>query len=417
MKKIVICVFFIIILHTNVFAISNLKDISGNWAENEIKILIEESVVNGYNDNTFRPNNYININEFLKMVVEMADYKLVTEGNQWPDWYILTATKNMLIEEGQFENYSLPITRSEASKIIGNYINIEDINNNKNIFVDLKADERDVVLKLVKLKIINGYSDKTFRGNNFITRAEACKLILNAYNAKQELLKTRKSELTNNITNIKSNVNQEGNNDIQNQYEIRNNRIYIYDSGRYANLNGQSLNQEYINDKRVINILKTLVGEESYTELKFIPDKYIINSLNICYGKNLSLITNGEYIFEIKFYENSYYDVAQSKNEKNLISDASVRIKTGKMWDKHFESSNRASSSEKNLYKLQEVIGKFLSEDVKKDVIEYIIAKREEAKRIENQGTPKIAETVKIGKYTISTFCMTDNDLEIYMKI
>mgnify|MGYP003314644542 CR=1 FL=1 len=59
----------------------------------------------------------------------MADYKLVTEGNQWPDWYILTATKNMLIEEGQFENYSLPITRSEASKIIGNYINIEDINN------------------------------------------------------------------------------------------------------------------------------------------------------------------------------------------------------------------------------------------------------------------------------------------------
>lgn len=388
-----------------------LNDIEGHWANEEINILINEGVINGYTDNTFRPNNYITISEFLKIVIEMADYKLETVGNKWPDWYIQTAIKNNLIVDNEFIDYNKNITRIEAVKIIANYINLEEVQKSKNIFSDLERENKDVVLKLVKLNVINGYSDNTFRSDTFITRAESCKIIINAYNAKQELLKERKTDFNVEVTNIR-NINQ----NITNTYEIKNNRIYLYDTGRYAKLDGLTLNQEYINDKKVIKVLEELIGPDSYTELKFVPDKYIINNLNICYGNSYTDVQNGNYIFEVRFYENSNYNVAVSKDNSLFMDNAYIKIKTGKMWNKHFEEENNIACNEKNLYKLQEVIGIILDDSVKHEFIEYFIEKRIQSKQIFNSDIPKISEVRKFGKYTINTFCMNNSDIEFYIQ-
>ena len=328
----------------------------------------------------------------------MADYKLATSGERWPDWYIQTAIRNNI--------------RYEVAKIIGNYIDLKDVENAKNIFKDLNKDEKDIVLKLVKLNVISGYEDKTFRSDNLITRAEACKVIINAYNAKQKLLEKRTCNLSSQVTNLYG----KDKNDFDNTYEIKNNRIYIYDDGRYAKLEGQTLNQEYINDKKVINVLKKLVGPNSYTELKFVPDKYIINNLNICYGNTKSDVKNGNYIFEIRFYENAYYDVSKSKDNLEFINDACIKIKTGKMWDKNFENDGKLSCNEKNLYKLKEAIGEILDDNIKNKFIEYFIEKRIQASNIPNSDTPKISESIRIGKYVINTFCIDNNDLEFYIQ-
>lgn len=405
---------FLIILNILFFnyAFAGMIDINTHWANKEISILLNEKIVQGYDDGTFKPDKAITVSEFIKIMVEMAEYELEIEGNPWPDWYINTAIKNNLISEKEFDNYSRNITRYEAAKIISNYINLKDIQKNKNIFSDLKNNEKDIVLKLVKLGVINGYSDGTFKSDNEVTRAEACKLIINAYNAKQKLICNRKYEFSEKLINIKTNSNT---NKI-NTFDVKNNRIYIYDSGKYAYLNGQTLNQEYIKDRKVIKMLSTLIDEESYTELKFVPDKYIINSLNICYGNNELEVQNGNYIFEIRFYENAFYDVSLSKDNPEFMNEACIKIKTGKMWNKKFESETDISCSHKNISKLKNIIGIILDEEVKEEFIDYFIEKRIEASNFENTGYPKISEVKTIGKYVINTFCITDKDLEFYIQ-
>lgn len=415
MRKVCITSIILIIvfaMFSYTYGKDELTDIDNHWAKNEISILFGESVIQGYDDGTFKPDNKVTVCEFLKMVIEMAEYKLETVGKPWPDWYIQTAIKNNIISENEYVDYSKNITRYEAAKIISKYINVDDVSKSKNIFKDLNNDEKEIILKLVNIKVINGYSDNTFKSQNNITRAEACKIIINAYNAKQNLLKIRQYEINSSMTNLRD----LSDNSLDNTYEIKNNRIYIYDIGKYANINGQTLNQEYVRDKTVIKVIKSLIDEEAYVELKFVPDKYIINNLNICYGHGKTEVTNGNYIFEIRFYENAYYDVAESKDNSDFMSDACIKIKTGKMWNKYFEKENNISCSEKNLYKLKEAIGIILDKDVEEEFIEYFIEKRIEANKIPNSGEPKIIETKRIGKYKINTFCITNNDLEFYIQ-
>lgn len=413
MKNIFLTLIIIIILSSKVLATENIEfmDIEKHWAKDEIQLLVKENVINGYGDGTFKPNNNITVCEFLKILIEMADYDLIAQGKAWPDWYIATAMHNNLIKLSEFDDYSSFITRGEAVKIIANYVGLDDVKKSSNKFQDLKNDEKENVLKLTRLNIINGYLDNTFRSENLITRAEACKIILKAYESRQELLKNRKVELTSEVTNIKTSDGSKNN-----TYEIKDNRIYIYDTGRYAKLNGQTLNQEYIKDETIIKLLKNLVDEESYTELKFVPDKYIINSLNICYGNKDYKNNNGDFAFEIKLYENAYYDVAFSKDEPTFMNDASIKIRLGKMWNKNYEFKNESVCSEKSIYKLKEAIGILLDDNVKDEIIKYIIEKRIEANKIPNTDIPKVSEVKKIGKYTINTFCINDNDIEIYIK-
>lgn len=419
-RKIILFLMLILIISSNqIFANTNNKveekfiDIENHWASNEIKILVKNEVIEGYGDGTFKPNNKVSVSEFLKMLIEMVDYPLVLEGEKWPGWYIATAKKNKLIEES-FEEYTREITRSEAAKVIGNYIKLDDITKARNKMSDLKDEEKEIVLKLVNLNIISGYEDGTFRGEHGITRAEACKIVLKAYYAKQNLLKNRNYELTADITNI----GKEGpeNTWFRNRYEIKNNRIYIYDKSRYGSFNGLTLNQEYVNDKKVINALKALVHEDSYTELKYILDPYIINSVNICYGQRESWVYNGTLSFQIRFYENAYYDVSKSKNEPKFMNDAAIKIELNRMWDKLSELDTITSCSEKNLLKLEEAIGAILGNDVKKEFIDYIVEKRIQAGQSENSDNPKIVEVKKIGKYTINTYCSEDKRIEIFIQ-
>lgn len=412
-KSISILIIMTILITSKSLAIEHNKiiDISNHWAYKDIKLLINENVVEGYDDGTFKPDKKVKVNEFLKMLIEMADYKLQISGEKWPNWYIQTAIKNNLIKEDEFENYSREISRFEAAKIIANYINIDDISSNKNIFNDLNNDQKDIVLKLVKLNVINGYADNTFRSNNSITRAEACRIIINAYNAKQQVLKTRTCKINNKVTNLKSESEQDSN-----TFDIVNNRIYIYDTGKYAILNGQTLNQEYIKDKMIIKILENIVGEESYTEVRFVPDKYIINSLNILYGNSKENIKNGEFIFEIKFYENNVYDVANSKNESKFMDKASIKIRTGKMWTKNFENETEIACNEINLYKFKKALEAIFGNVVSKEFIEYFEAKRKEVKNIPDSDMAKISEVKRIGKYTINTYCIDNNVLEFYIE-
>ena len=129
MKGLFIVFLILYIFASNVYAKENMEfqDIEQHWAKKEINLLIGESVIDGYEDGTFKPDNDITVSEFLKILIEMADYKLETSGEKWPNWYIETAIKKDLIKNDTFQDYSRNITRYEVAQIVSKYINITNV--------------------------------------------------------------------------------------------------------------------------------------------------------------------------------------------------------------------------------------------------------------------------------------------------
>ena len=171
-------------------------DIENHWAKDDIKTSVENDIIDGYDDNTFRPNLEVTVTEYLKILIESAKFTLVKEGNTlWPDYYISTAKAHGLILENEFEDYNKKLNRNEIARITARYINVDEVKSNKTKLKDLDEEYEKEVQKLVKLNVINGYEDKTFRGKNNVTRAEAVVIAGRATEARRNLISNRKYEI------------------------------------------------------------------------------------------------------------------------------------------------------------------------------------------------------------------------------
>ena len=414
MKKVIV-LFIFVMFSSLCYASDTFTDIDNHWAKKEIKTLLRDGVINGYQDGTFMPDNSIQVDEFLKILIDENKLKIYRQGSNWSETYYFAALDHNLIKENDFKQIDRPILRFEAAKILANYINLDGVSKAKDSFKDLSKDNKEIILKLVKLEIISGYKDGTFKENGEVTRAQACKIILNAINAKKELSKTRKFTPNHKNTNIGEDESGDVVQDIR--YKINKNRIYIYDTGRFSNSDWTTLNQEYLKDSRIIKLINSLVDDLSYTEVMYVPDKYTIDSLNVCYGQREGYVNNGTYSFSFRFYENAYYNAAKSNGIDSFTDKACMLIQVDRMWDTLSEFDKANSMSDYRKYKLKEAIGAVLDNSVKEEFIKYIEEKTLESKILKNdEFEPKIAEVKKIGKYTINTLCIRDSKLYIYIE-
>ena len=110
-----------------------------HWAYSQIKSFVEKGYINGYGDGTFRPQNPIKRNEFVKIFnkvfgltnksgIEFDDTK-----DNWAKDEIDIAVTNG-VAQGVGENKFEPeqyITREAATKMLANYMKIEDENHDK----------------------------------------------------------------------------------------------------------------------------------------------------------------------------------------------------------------------------------------------------------------------------------------------
>ena len=195
MKRFCLLFIFFVITFSDIANASSttFTDIDTHWAKENIIDLISVNIISGYPDGSFKPENNITVSEFLKMIIVAGEYTLVRNGeNIYPDFYIATAKERGLIQKNEIIDFNKFLTRYEMVDIISNFVGVDDVKVNKNIFKDLEKDKQNNVLKLVKLKIINGYDDKTFRGENNITRAEAAVVICKALENRDALIFNRK---------------------------------------------------------------------------------------------------------------------------------------------------------------------------------------------------------------------------------
>lgn len=170
-----------------------LTDIEGHWAKGYINQLYNDDVISGYGDGRFGPDDKITRAQIVKIALLAFDHPLGIEEissfsdvdrSEWYIDYVDTAAASLGIVTGYSDNTFRPnneVTRAEALKIILVAGGISDFPSVVPNFsdVDTVADWFSKYTAYAKNSgLIGGYSDGTFRGNQSITRAEVCKIVV-----------------------------------------------------------------------------------------------------------------------------------------------------------------------------------------------------------------------------------------------
>lgn len=157
------------------------------WYKNYISKLTAAGIINGYNDGSFKPQNYVTRAEFCKLVLAAIGEKPLNGmassfsdvSSHWAQGYIEKARQLGIIDgykDGTFKP-NARVTRAEISKMICSAKEIT-ISKAPSGFSDCGSCWADRYISSLKASgIIAGYSDGTFKPQNSATRAEVCKII------------------------------------------------------------------------------------------------------------------------------------------------------------------------------------------------------------------------------------------------
>ena len=151
------------------------------WFFQYIEELAEKGLARGNPDGTYAPDAPLLIDEFLAFTLRTLGSELPNADGYWALNYIRHALALGLIDAGDFEDYSVPITREQIADIVvrASGERFHDYELYRGIFTDIGSSSKpDAVLKAIELGVLAGYEDKTFRPTNTATRAEASVIVL-----------------------------------------------------------------------------------------------------------------------------------------------------------------------------------------------------------------------------------------------
>ena len=170
------------------------KDVpSSHWANSYVTALASKKIINGYDDNTFKPNNNVTREEFVKMIVGATG--LLTDDAEcdfddvprtaWYYEFLASAYKAGVVSGITDESFGVGrnITRQDVAVIAARII--EYLKPGTTVPADTTLTDIDTVsdyavssVKLLNgMGIINGFDDGSFMPQNALTRAEAATII------------------------------------------------------------------------------------------------------------------------------------------------------------------------------------------------------------------------------------------------
>ena len=215
MRKILI---FLIVLLLTVSSLPlaksvEFKDTSNHWARDYIQFLVNEELINGYPDRTFKPDEVILYTEFIKIIISTLDIDLDKKDykEHWAQKYLDYAKDNNYIDinENNAEKLGIPITRIEMAKIIVRILDKEGlakefagINTRYIDDNDIAYEDKGYVFIASKYGIINGFDDETFRPDETATRAQAAKMIVTFLNNKDKKIDLIEKPIGINLSHI-----------------------------------------------------------------------------------------------------------------------------------------------------------------------------------------------------------------------
>lgn len=192
-RKFISSLFLLSFLFCNLSYAISFKDMnSSHWAYKYVTELSSRNVINGYTDNTFRPEGTITKGEFIKLVVMAALPEWIdiddaeSNFNHWAAPYIWIAERYGIISSGTvtLKNVDIAITRIEMVRIISKAditmkgSSLETKEKVKfNDVLSLNNDDLLLIRHACSKGLITGYTDNSFKPFNNMTRAEAATMI------------------------------------------------------------------------------------------------------------------------------------------------------------------------------------------------------------------------------------------------
>ena len=167
---------------------------NSHWAYAYISELSVAGIINGYTDGTFLPEKKVNREEFVKMIIGGTGLYSSTAEAEFTDvpkssWfykYVASAKKEGIISGVTDESFGAgaDMTRENVAVIVSRIIDKFNISvpeaGGEKVFKDeaqMSDYAKDAINKLVKLGIIDGFMDGTFKPKDTLTRAQAAKII------------------------------------------------------------------------------------------------------------------------------------------------------------------------------------------------------------------------------------------------
>ena len=180
------------------------------WYASYVNKISELNAFSGYEDGTFRPDNQITQEEFIKTVVclicgELNESNAPTVKNtwnsKWSSWavpYLDKAFELGLITEQDtmFKLVGIPCNRGEMAKVITRaveYLKEDSVADTSTYITKLKdynrikEEYKPYVLQAYAKGILSGYDDGTFRDDGLLTRAEASSVLVRLIDKKERV--------------------------------------------------------------------------------------------------------------------------------------------------------------------------------------------------------------------------------------
>lgn len=169
------------------YASTRLSDIEGHWAQSTIQDMVNEGIIGGYPDGTFKPNNNITRAEFASLIVRAFNLKSDSgkvfndTANHWAKGAISTANYYGLVSGYSDSVFGPddPVTREQIAVMIVNATKVDSTEEVK-AFTDsakIAAWAKESVAKATAAGLIAGYPDGIFRPKANATRAEAAVIL------------------------------------------------------------------------------------------------------------------------------------------------------------------------------------------------------------------------------------------------
>lgn len=181
----------VLLMSVNAFAFTDVNE--NDWYYENVTEMSERGYLNGYEDGSFRPNGTVTKAELVSVVMRAA---VIPEGEKknshWADGMIQGGLSAGLFDWDEVpptaQNYDEPITRQLAVKITMKGI-LKDFRsdynkaaNEINDFSKLDGRYYDTVIAAYCMGVVQGDDDGKLNPKSYITRAEACAVIMRALN-------------------------------------------------------------------------------------------------------------------------------------------------------------------------------------------------------------------------------------------
>lgn len=197
------------------------KDIGGHWAKDEIEEMVNQGILDGYPDGSFRPNEPVKVDQFIKMLIlsyseqhpnqerswRAAFLESLTDENRtilkqdyryfnfkpamtgyWAKPYIDVASDLNFLNKSRYSDFQSDMTRENVSEILFYTLQetefLEDEQFSRSVaqtYGDLTSasdrEQKFIAESLIK-GIMQGYPDGKFGVGQYVTRAESL-VILN----------------------------------------------------------------------------------------------------------------------------------------------------------------------------------------------------------------------------------------------